>query len=118
MLRKLGLLRKIGQVALFSLLFLWFSFQSFSQQNQVTVHGRVSSDSSVLENVTITLKSDGKKATQTDARGLYTITVPANGVLVFSMVGYEPQEVKVNGQVLINLQLKVKSNDLRIWWYP
>ncbi|THU40179.1 TonB-dependent receptor [Niastella caeni] len=112
MLRKFSILRKIGQVALFSLLFLWFSFQSFSQQNQVTVHGRVSSDSSALENVTISLKSDGTKATQTDARGLYVITVPSNGVLVFSMVGYEPQEVKVNGQGLINLHLKVKSNDL------
>lgn len=109
---KFSLLRKIGQVALFSLLFLWFSAQSFSQQNQVTVSGRVSSDSSALENVTVTLKSDGTKATQTDARGLYSLTVPSNGVLVFSMVGYEPQEVKVNGQVLINLQLKLKSNDL------
>jgi TonB-linked SusC/RagA family outer membrane protein len=110
--RKFSLLRKMGQPALFALLFLWFSSLCFSQQNQVTVRGRVSSDSTALENVTISLKSDGAKATRTDADGFYSITVPSNAVLVFSMVGYEPQEVKVNGRVLINLQLKVKSNDL------
>ncbi|MFC0771635.1 SusC/RagA family TonB-linked outer membrane protein [Terrimonas alba] len=112
MLRKFNLLRKIGQIALFALLFLWSSSPGFSQQSQVTVRGRVSSDSSALENVNISLKSDPAKATRTDASGFYSINVPSNGVLVFSMVGYEPQEVKVNGQVLINLQLKVKSNDL------
>jgi TonB-linked SusC/RagA family outer membrane protein len=104
-----GGVRKFVSLAL---LLLWFSPQSFSQQNQVTVQGRVSSDSSTLEDVTISLKSDPAKATRTDARGFYSITVPSNGVLVFSMVGYEPQEVKVNGQVLINLQLKTKSNEL------
>lgn len=105
-------LRKMGQVTLFALLFLWFSPLCFSQQDQVTVRGRVSADSTALENVTVSLKSDGKKATRTDAGGIYSINVPSNAVLVFSMVGYEPQEVKVNGQSLINVQLTVKSNDL------
>jgi TonB-linked SusC/RagA family outer membrane protein len=109
---KFVLLRKMGQVTLFALIFLWFSPLCFSQQNQVTVRGRVSADSTALENVTVSLKSDGAKATRTDAGGIYSINVPSNGILIFSMVGYEPQEVKVNGQSLINVQLTVKSNDL------
>ena len=112
MLRKFGLLRSIRQTGLLALLFLCFYSQSFSQQNQITVRGRVSSDSSVLENVNIILKSDSTKATRTDSKGLYSITVPANGILVFSIIGYESQEVNVNGQVLINLQLKAKSSEL------
>lgn len=109
---KFSLLRKMGQVALLALLFLWYSSLCFAQQNQVTVRGRVSSDSTALENVTISIKSDGAKATRTDADGFYSINVPSNGILIFSMVGYESQEVKVNGQGLINVQLKVKSIDL------
>lgn len=112
MLRKFNLPGKTGQVALLALLFLWFTPQSFSQQNQVAVHGIVSSDSSALENVTIILKSDPTKATRTDSMGLYSMTVPSNAILVFSVVGYEPQEIKVNGQKLINITMRRKDNEL------
>jgi TonB-linked SusC/RagA family outer membrane protein len=112
MLRKFSLLKKIRQTGLLALLFLWFSAQSFSQQNRITVHGIVSSDSSALENVNIMLKSDPTKATRTDSRGLYSITVPSNDILVFSIVGYEPQEIKVNGQTVINITMKTKENNL------
>ncbi|HEX6426695.1 MAG TPA: SusC/RagA family TonB-linked outer membrane protein, partial [Niastella sp.] len=109
---KFNLLKKIRQVALPALLFLCLDHTGFSQEQQIMVRGTVSSDSANLENVTVTLKSDPKKATQTDVNGFYSITVPANGVLIFSSVGFQQQEVKVNGQVMINIKLKIKDNDL------
>src|SRR5687767_3215793 len=108
----LSLLRGVRGFVSLAILLLWFSPQSFSQQNRITVHGIVSSDSSALENVNIMLKSDPTKATRTDSRGLYSITVPSNDILVFSIVGYEPQEIKVNGQTVINITMKTKENNL------
>ena len=112
MLIKFNLLRRIRQTGLLALFLFWFSPQIFSQQNQVAVHGIVSSNSYPLENVSVILKSDPTKATRTDSMGLYSITVPSNGILVFSMVGYEPQEIKVSGQTLINITMKIKENEL------
>jgi TonB-linked SusC/RagA family outer membrane protein len=109
---KFNLLKKIRQVALPAVLFLCLDHTGFSQEQQIMVRGTVSSDSANLENVTVALKSDPKKATQTDVNGFYSITVPANGVLIFSSVGFEQQEVKVNGQVMINIRLKIKDHNL------
>lgn len=48
--------------------------------------------------------------TITDINGKYTLSnVPSNGILIFSFVGYETQEVKVKGQRIINVVLKDDS---------
>ncbi len=41
--------------------------------------------------------------TNTDLNGNYTISVPGNGVLVFTSVGFASQKVSVNGQKVINV---------------
>ena len=41
----------------------------------------------------------------TDADGLYSISVPANGVLVFSSIGYENMSVAVEGRTRVNVSL-------------
>ena len=41
----------------------------------------------------------------TDGEGLYTISAPADGVLVFSSVGYVSQEVNVAGSAKVNVEL-------------
>lgn len=41
--------------------------------------------------------------TNTDLNGNYTISVPANGTLVFTSVGFASQKVSVNGQKVINV---------------
>ena len=41
----------------------------------------------------------------TDGDGIYTISVPSNGTLVFSSVGYTTQSVAVEGRAQINVQL-------------
>lgn len=41
----------------------------------------------------------------TDGDGYYTISVPADGILVFSSVGYETQEVAVSGKAKLDVAL-------------
>lgn len=85
---------------------------AFSQNNEITVEGKVSSDSSLLEYVTIQLKSDMKRVTRTDTRGAFIMKVPANGTLIFSIVGYETQEVAIAGRGTVNVLMKQLSNTL------
>ena len=94
------------------LLSLFFSRQAFSQSNEITVTGRVRSDSADLAGVSVSLKSDPKKVTATNSAGVFTIKVPANGILVFSHVGFEKQEVEINGRSVINITLKTGDNKL------
>lgn len=56
------------------------------------------------------LVKDGSKGTSTDYNGFYTISVPADGTLVFSYVGMDTQEVKVGGSKNLNVTLTENSN--------
>ncbi|RBQ04325.1 SusC/RagA family protein [Pedobacter miscanthi] len=53
-----------------------------------------------------------KKTTVTDSNGKYVITVDEGAILVFSYIGYDNQEVVVNGKQSINIVLKESSNTL------
>lgn len=101
-----------GRPFILLVLLLCFSVLAFSQDNLITVQGRVRSDSANLENVTIQLKSNPQRAVRSDARGFFVIKVPANGTLVFSSVGYESQEVSISGQSELNVVMKVKESGL------
>ena len=48
----------------------------------------------------------------TDADGVYSIAVPSDGVLIFSSIGYETTEVKVDGKIVRNVTLKPDSEML------
>ncbi|MBE9665714.1 SusC/RagA family TonB-linked outer membrane protein [Mucilaginibacter boryungensis] len=50
--------------------------------------------------------------TQTDVNGKYTINAPANAILVFTSIGYDKQEVSVNGQTEINVTLTSSTQQL------
>lgn len=91
---------------------LCLSVTLFAQENEITVKGNIRSDSAVLQGVTVQLKADAKRATQTDEKGNFSIRVPAKGVLVISSVGFETQEIAVNGQTTINAVLKNASGSL------
>lgn len=93
-------------------LLLCFSFTLFAQENEITVRGNVRSDSAALQSATVQLKSDAKKATQTDDKGNFVLRVPAKGTLVISSVGFETQEVAINGQTTLNIILKSSSASL------
>jgi hypothetical protein len=53
-----------------------------------------------LPGTSVTVKGT-TTGTQTDVDGKYTINAPANAVLIFSFIGYDKQEVPVNGQTLL-----------------
>lgn len=110
--RKNHILRKSVRLTLALLMLLAFSFDGFSQDNIITVRGKVHSDSSNLSNVTVQLKSNPSRVTQSDQTGSFVIKVPANGTLVFSSVGFESQEVAINGQSVLNVLLKQKETGL------
>lgn len=59
----------------------------------------------------VTVKGESGVGTVTDADGKYSIKVsnPSKAVLVFSYVGMTPQEVKVDGQKVINVTLRTDA---------
>ncbi|RIV27261.1 TonB-dependent receptor [Fibrisoma montanum] len=82
-------------------------------QNQ-TVSGKVTGagDGIALPGTTISLKGT-TTGTTTDASGMYRINVPATGgTLVFSSVGYQSQEVAINGQSVIDINLAADERQL------
>lgn len=87
------------------------SFLSVNLFAQQRITGRVTSGDSTLEGVTIMVKG-GTAATQTDARGNFTLTAPSNATLVVSNVGYTNLEVKVGGRSSINIQLQAAAGQL------
>ncbi|WP_210464361.1 SusC/RagA family TonB-linked outer membrane protein [Rufibacter roseolus] len=72
-----------------------------------SVSGTVTSaeDGSPLVGVSVSLKG-GTAGAMTDVNGKYQISVPGNAVLIFSYIGYTPQEVLVSNQSQLNVRLK------------
>jgi TonB-linked SusC/RagA family outer membrane protein len=79
----------------------------------VAVSGKVTDETGQpLVGVTVKVKGTSL-ATQTDVAGRYTLSpANANQVLVFSIVGYETQEVSLNGRTTLTIQMKAVSNSL------
>ncbi|MGE4587418.1 MAG: SusC/RagA family TonB-linked outer membrane protein [Mangrovibacterium sp.] len=76
------------------------------QPQQLTVRGTVTDASGVsLPGVTVVLK-ETTQGTITGADGNYVLTdVPADGILVFSFVGMQTQEIPVQSRLLVNVSL-------------
>jgi TonB-linked SusC/RagA family outer membrane protein len=74
-------------------------------EQDIRVSGRITSDAGEpLAGASVTVKGT-KTGTTTNSNGEYSITVPENAVLVFSIVGFASKEVPVNGQQLVNVSL-------------
>jgi TonB-linked SusC/RagA family outer membrane protein len=75
---------------------------------QTRISGKVSDDAGVgMPGVNVILKGSSNGAT-TDADGMYAMNIDSDGrdgILVFSFIGYTPQEVPVNAQSTINVTL-------------
>lgn len=83
-------------------------------QTEQTIKGRITDADSKepLPGVNILIKGT-QSGTSSDANGSYSLSVPdANTVLVFSFVGYEPQEVKVGNRTDIDISLKTDQKSL------
>ncbi|AYQ32673.1 SusC/RagA family TonB-linked outer membrane protein [Runella sp. SP2] len=72
----------------------------------MTVQGKIidAENNSPLPGVSIVIKGTNK-GTNTDAQGKYRLSVPANASLVFSFVGYTPQEISVGNRTVIDLSM-------------
>ena len=79
---------------------------------QVTVTGKVTdADGYEVIGGSVVLKGAPTVGTVTDMTGNYSLTIddPSKAVLVFSYVGMQTQEVKVNGKTVIDVQLKADA---------
>ncbi len=57
-------------------------------------------------------KKNSKTGTVTNAQGVFTISVSGSDVVSFSYVGYQPQEVAVNGKTIIDVTLIAAPSQL------
>ncbi|GAB4399222.1 MAG: hypothetical protein OHK0053_19070 [Microscillaceae bacterium] len=62
-----------------------------------------------LAGVSVQIKGTNQ-GTTSDAGGNFTLSAEANAVLVFSFIGYVPQEVPLNGQNTLRISLKEDNN--------
>lgn len=96
------------------ILVLVISLCKVSIAQEISVSGKVNSlsDNEALPGVSVVLKGS-TNGTVTDANGEYKITVPANGVLVFSFIGMKSQETAVGNQAIINVSLEEETMGLQ-----
>ncbi len=95
---------------IFLLTALFVSLQMSAQEQNIS--GKVTGEDGIsIPGVNITVKGT-TTGVVTNSNGEYTISANAGETLVFSFIGYETQEVVVNGQKLINISLRVKSKDI------
>src|SRR5690606_4047904 len=80
--------------------------------NEITVKGTVRDQQGTLPGVSVSLQSNSAVGISTDANGRFSIKVPANGVLVFSMVGYVKKEVPIQGETLVNVEMEFADSQL------
>ena len=86
------------------LLMLLFTVSGFAQSYEVV--GTVSdSDNQPLPGVSVSVKGT-TEGTTTDFDGKYTLQVNNGDVLVFTFVGFEPQQVTLSGQSTVNVTMK------------
>ncbi len=78
---------------------------------QTTVTGQVTDEDGPLPGASVVIKGTNTGVTS-DFDGNYSISVAADGVLVFSSLSSDTQEVAVNGQTQINVVLVTATNTL------
>ncbi len=75
------------------------------ENKSVKVTGKITGENGEpLAGVSVQEKGTGN-GTSTDNNGVYTITVDNNATLVFTSIGFESQEIKVNSRSVIDIKL-------------
>lgn len=88
-----------------------FFIQPAFAQNAVIKGKVVDNSGKPVSNVSVTVRGAAGGVT-TDANGDFTITAPDKGVLVFSSVGFAPQEVRVGGRRSLSITLLSSETNL------
>ena len=85
---------------------LLFCIATYAQR--ITVSGKVTAGSEGLPGVTVAVKGS-TNGTITSMDGDYSLQTEPQNTLVFSFIGYETQEVPINGQKTINIEMHESS---------
>ena len=102
-----------GKITL-TFLILYLFCSSFVSGQELRVSGKVTQDDGqTLPGVNVRIKGSGT-GTQTNANGVYSITVPSpQSILVFSYLGFAPQEISAGGRSTINIVLEEDLTSLQ-----
>ncbi len=85
--------------------------KSLDLQQETQVTGSVSDTlGRKLTGVSVSIKGKSGLGTATDINGAFVLKVPANATLIFTMVGYDPQEVAINGKSKFDIILKESAS--------
>lgn len=103
------LLRNLRVSAL--LLVFAFASQAFAQDVDITGKVTDAKDGSTLPGVTVLVKGT-TIGTVTNGEGVFDIKVKTGATLLFSFVGYSPQEVVIGSQKVVNIALVTLSTSL------
>eukprot|EP01029_Cantina_marsupialis_P023157 TRINITY_DN572_c0_g8_i3.p1 TRINITY_DN572_c0_g8~~TRINITY_DN572_c0_g8_i3.p1 ORF type:complete len:997 (-),score=105.67 TRINITY_DN572_c0_g8_i3:12608-15598(-) len=97
------------RLLLLFLLFIGLGVSTYAQKT-INISGRVTEAGSdfPIPGVTVLVKGTTTGST-TDMDGRYNITASANDIILFSFIGMESQEIKVDGRSLIDVELKVQQ---------
>ena len=80
--------------------------QAHAQETEVSGRVTAASDGASLPGVNISIKGT-TQGTSTDMQGEYSLMVPSlQDTLVFSYIGYQTQEIPINGRTTINVTLR------------
>jgi len=86
-------------------------FPAFAQNHTYTGTVTAKDDGLPVPGVSVKIKGTNT-GVQTGDNGKYTISVPANGVLVFSYIGFTAQSITVGPNLVINVVLVPTSQQL------
>ncbi|MFA5330353.1 MAG: SusC/RagA family TonB-linked outer membrane protein [Prolixibacteraceae bacterium] len=97
---------------LFLLQILLLLLSGFGAMGQTSITGTVKSpEGDAIPGVNIIVKTTGN-GTITDSNGAYKINATSDATLVFSFIGYQKEEVKVNNRTTIDVILKNEDEQI------
>jgi TonB-dependent starch-binding outer membrane protein SusC len=94
------------------LIFILMEFCASAQSRLITGTVNDISDGNSLPGVNISFKEGKNTATVTDKAGNFSLTIPNEGVLVFSFIGYKTQEFATKGLAVLSVSMSEDTRNL------
>jgi outer membrane receptor protein involved in Fe transport len=103
----------LAGIILLIMIILQAGFSHGQEITSVKITGIVTdlTDNEAIPGVNVYIKGT-QTGSVTDVNGKYAITIPKGSILVYTMVGYETQEILIENQLLVNVQMKASVTSL------
>ncbi|HEX6429242.1 MAG TPA: TonB-dependent receptor plug domain-containing protein, partial [Niastella sp.] len=101
----------IGRLCLLSMLALFISVLTFSQNRSISGKVTDSKDGTPLPGVSVQVKGQSVGAT-TDMNGSFSISVAPGATLLFTHTGYEGHQLKVGEEETLNVQMQLSKGSM------